>query len=128
MLTGRCRPITQLVIPNAAVRYILLQRTGYLKFRRMRVYRLLTRALPSFITNQTLLLESLLFRKKTKRLFCKGIAEEYEIIRKYLPCDCNSLLDIGCGVGGIDVCIFRHYKPKDMLIYSKNSNKIPVPR
>lgn len=116
--------MTQLVIPNAAIRYILLQRTGYLKFRRMRVYRLLIRALPSFVNNQTLLLESLLFRKRTKRLFCKGIAEEYEMVRKYLPYDCDSILDIGCGVGGIDVCIYRHYEPKGIDLYMLDKTHI----
>ena len=43
ILTVKWRPMTQLVIPNAAVKFILLQRTGYLKFGRMRVYRLLIR-------------------------------------------------------------------------------------
>ena len=113
-----------MVIPNAAVKFILLQRTGYLKFGRMRVYRVLRRALPSFVRNQTLLLESLLFRKRTKRLFCKGMAEEYEIIRKHLPCDCDSLLDIGCGVGGIDVCTYRHYEPKSIDLYMLDKTHI----
>ena len=116
--------MTQFVISNAAVRYILLQRTEYLKFSRMRVYRILRRALPFFFYNQTVLLESLLFRKRTKSLFCEDIEKEYKIVRKHLPCDCDSILDIGCGVGGIDVCIYRHYEPRGIDLYMLDKTHI----
>ena len=35
---------------------------------------------------------------------------EYASIRAYLPAGCSSILDIGCGVAGIDVFLQRHYQ------------------
>lgn len=44
--------------------------------------------------------------------YLKVIEKEYEMIKPYLPKKLDSVLDIGCGLGGIDVFIYRDYKPQ----------------
>jgi SAM-dependent methyltransferase len=44
-----------------------------------------------------------------RRAFNRDMAREYEEIRPHLPRRAVAILDIGCGVGGIDVLLHRHY-------------------
>ena len=44
-----------------------------------------------------------------------NVSHDYDIIRMYLPETCGSVLDIGCGVGGIDVMLYNHYEKKPFL-------------
>lgn len=39
----------------------------------------------------------------------RDLRNEYETIQKYLPSTCARILDIGCGVAGIDLFLSRHY-------------------
>ena len=34
---------------------------------------------------------------------------EYSTIKNYLPSGAKTILDIGCGVAGIDILLYRHY-------------------
>lgn len=47
---------------------------------------------------------SLWLQKYTDTIF-----SEFELIRPYLPAKCDSVLDIGSGLGGIDAIINSHY-------------------
>ena len=38
-----------------------------------------------------------------------SIAEDFEMLRPYLPGHTGAILDIGCGVAGIDALLYRHY-------------------
>jgi SAM-dependent methyltransferase len=42
-------------------------------------------------------------------MYAEDMRREYQSIREALPRVCRSVLDIGCGVAGIDVLIQRHY-------------------
>ena len=44
--------------------------------------------------------------------FKKNIKKEYDLMQEYLPDMCNNILDIGCGIAGIDVLLFKHYAIK----------------
>lgn len=42
----------------------------------------------------------------------------YNSIKNILPNRCNSILDIGCGLGIIDLCVFEHYNlDTDLTFY-----------
>ncbi|MEM1326611.1 MAG: hypothetical protein AAGI23_11685, partial [Bacteroidota bacterium] len=90
--------------------YILYQRTGYLKN-----YVLLNKALRYLnryprlytISNQ---IKSSLFKKQIQFEFNQDINKEFETIIKYLPDHAENILDIGCGVAGIDALIGKFYK------------------
>lgn len=44
--------------------------------------------------------------------YLKVIEEEYNQLKQFLPRQIKSVLDIGCGMGGIDIFLYRDYKPK----------------
>ena len=61
------------------------------------------------------------------RRYYENVLHDYNIIRMYLPETCDSVLDIGCGIGGIDIMLYNHYKEKpflNMYDYAETSDKI----
>lgn len=43
--------------------------------------------------------------------YLKIIEEEYNQLKPFLPDEIKSVLDIGCGMGGIDIFLYRDYQP-----------------
>ena len=41
---------------------------------------------------------------------------EYSTIKKFLPSRAMSILDIGCGMAGIDVFLYRHYSTSEPVL------------
>jgi len=39
-----------------------------------------------------------------------SLAEDYRMILPFLPIHCQSILDIGCGIAGIDLVLYIHYQ------------------
>jgi len=58
------------------------------------------------------LLESVVRRKRAKKLFRKSIQRDFNDIAPYLPTNLGEVLDIGCGLGCINILINRHYENK----------------
>lgn len=58
-----------------------------------------------------------LFEKKRSnavaRLYFQDLVRIVDIMKPYLPAKCKNVLDIGCGLGGLDVLIFREYTTKN---------------
>lgn len=115
-------------LPMNSIKYIIFQRTGYL--RENAVFRFLTFFGSHFsywllVSNSpfykiSIALKSLLFFPQIKRAFNKDMEYEFSIIKKYLPREANAILDIGCGVAGIDVPISHHYQNKvDIFLIDK---------
>jgi len=46
------------------------------------------------------------------RCYFKDILKDFDSIKAHLPEKCNNVLDIGCGIGGIDAMIHEHYSQK----------------
>ena len=40
----------------------------------------------------------------------KSIHADFESIKNYLPSTCSNVLDIGCGMAGIDILLYKHFK------------------
>lgn len=106
-------------IPDEAVRYILFQRTAYLRLPVTSLYRHLFRRLPfeTPLYNLAVALESRIAPDRIKALYQRDMLAEFDTFREVLPDSCATILDIGCGVGGIDVLLDRHYRPRQPLIY-----------
>ena len=106
-------------ISENSIKYILFQRTGYLKDNMF--FKLLTyfgSVTPFY--NLSVNLKKDFFSSKIKTEFEKDIVNEYSIIKKYLPKSAGSILDIGCGVAGIDILLSHHYKNKiDIFLIDK---------
>ena len=43
-------------------------------------------------------------------MYSNGLWEDYHGLLPYLPDKVASILDIGCGVAGIDVLLYHHYQ------------------
>jgi len=103
----------RLVVRNEALTYVLFQRTKYLKITKTAAFRFLNlfnRLHPFSLYGAVVGLEAKIRSEALKSLFEEGLREDYEIIKDYLPKDCSSILDIGCGVAGIDCFLENHYR------------------
>lgn len=109
--------INNIKLPKQSIKYVLFQRTGYLKNNIL--FRFLT-YFGIFSYKLSISLKSFLFSSQIEDEFNKDMEAEYSTIKKYLPQNANSILDIGCGVAGIDVLINNHYKNKiDIFLIDK---------
>jgi len=102
-----------MMIPTEAVRYVLFQRTCHQSALFKAIYKLS----PFPIYNRVVALESFFRSASIKRRFARDIETEYKDIANALPKKCSSILDIGCGVAGIDVLLFRHFKHDPSLMF-----------
>jgi SAM-dependent methyltransferase len=102
----------QMIVPDEAVKYILFQRGLCLRFPHTFAYRVLNRILPFSIYNLAVEIEARIYHSSIKTGYKDKMRSEYLSIRDSLPKKCSSILDIGCGVAGIDVLISKHYKGK----------------
>lgn len=99
-------------IPDGSEKYVLFQRTEYLYMTRSAnlfiksLYRILSRLI-SF--NWYVRLEAILFPARIALLYSQDMEKEYTTLKDFLPNSVENILDIGCGVGGIDVFLYRHY-------------------
>lgn len=99
----------KICLPDHAIRYLLLQRTAYLAIPRSIFFRVLNRLSPWQLINAVVQLESAFRKHRIRELFNEDFDHEYESIGSALPQQCSAILDIGCGIGGIDVLLHRHY-------------------
>jgi SAM-dependent methyltransferase len=103
-----------LTIPNKALKYILFQRTEFSFYSmRPKLLRLvMNKKVPVY--NLAIQAEALLMPGRTKKLFSIDMEREYELIKNFLPANLKNILDIGCGVGGIDIMFHKHYIAKNI--------------
>jgi len=102
----------RLVVRNEALTYVLFQRTKYLKLTKTKAFRFLnmfSRLHPFSLYGAVVGVEAKLRSDSLKSLFEDGLREDYEIVKDHLPKECDSVLDIGCGVAGIDCFLEKHY-------------------
>ena len=111
-------------IPRGAGEYILFQRTSYLYMARASnlfiklLYKLFLRI---FSFNQYVELEAALFQSRIARLFTQDMNKEFLTLKDSLPSHVGKILDIGCGVAGIDVLLYHHYGGKaDIYLLDKS--------
>lgn len=98
-------------IIDEAIPYILFQRTGYLKWGNSWMYKYLPL---KFLIS----MESFLFKEKVKDLYSKEMESEFKTLESYLPKECFSLLDIGCGIAGVDYFLYQKTKA-DLYLLDK---------
>lgn len=99
-------------IPDEAVRYILFQRTGYIKYAKGKLFSLFNKYSPWSFYQKAVTWEAARRKEEIKDLYHKDIFGIYNNIKAHLPAQCDSVLDIGCGIAGIDLFLFRHYQPE----------------
>lgn len=93
-------------LPRGAERYLVLQRVSYAwklpaPLRRARLQRLYDRyAFPSVERVR---------RPLIARRYSTELTADYTELRPFLPTAADRILDVGCGIAGIDSLLFRHY-------------------
>ncbi|HEX8962765.1 MAG TPA: hypothetical protein VF801_07155 [Rhodocyclaceae bacterium] len=115
----------RLAVENEALPFILLQRTAYLSHPRHPLYRLLKglRMAPSF--DAMVRLESRWRGDAIRDAFAADMHDEYLTIRDHLPPDPAAILDIGCGIAGIDVFLHRHYgRPANLEFHLLDKSRV----
>lgn len=109
--------MNDLQLPNGALKYILFQRTDLVYLHKSSFYKKIKNLLPFSIYNQIVSLESLFNKKSIKDKYKKEMLKEYNIIKEFLPKNCSTVLDIGCGIAGIDVFINNHYSSSNIQFF-----------
>jgi len=117
MVTINDKMKTTLNIPDEAVKYILFQRTSYLKLSRNWFCRKLRKLSPIFLYNAFVKAEAYFRGDTIKRLYSEDMSIEYETIKDHLPQTCQNILDIGCGMAGIDIFLAQHYQSDTNIDY-----------
>ncbi len=125
----------QVLVPKEATKYVIFQRTQYLFFRRNSIVQKIVKLLPkriaysleSLFSNFNLIvsIEAFFTHKTVEKMLSNEMNAEYESMKNYLPKNVHSILDIGCGVGGIDVLLFKHYQNLNPKIYLLDKTEMP---
>ncbi|MCP3941554.1 MAG: hypothetical protein GY710_08745 [Desulfobacteraceae bacterium] len=114
----------QYEISDSTTKYIMFQRTGYLTLTNSFFFRAVRKLIPSFNYKRMVGLEAKLKAGKVSKMYLADMKKEYQSIKKFLPDDCSKILDIGCGVAGIDIFLNQHYLNKDVNFYLLDKSHI----
>ncbi|QEF98729.1 hypothetical protein Mal15_27840 [Stieleria maiorica] len=110
--------MNQFSIPRDAYRYILFQRTQYLKSPQYERFYRLAKKLTSF--ESIVQFESRLFKNHIAISYFADMCRELESMKPHLPQQPSAILDIGCGIAGIDALLFDHYNGRcDLFLLDK---------
>lgn len=97
-------------IPDKSLKYVLFQRTTYITALE-RLEKLGFKGYPSFLTyERAVALEAILRKNGIKKEYLDDLAVDFDTIKAALPENCVRMLDIGCGIAGIDLFISQHYQ------------------
>lgn len=111
-------------IPDSAIKYILFQRTAYLIFTKSFLFRIIRKIIPSFSYNRMVGFEAKLNSKKVKEMYLTDMEREYLSIKEFLPDNCLRILDIGCGIAGIDIFLNQHYLNRGVEFYLLDKSEV----
>ena len=101
-------------IPQNSEKYITLQRTAY----RSSLGKLFDKLkLGKFYNNNLSSIVERFRRRKIRKKYYQHIEKDYRDIKDFLPGESQSILDIGSGMAGIDVFLYKHYAESNPEIY-----------
>jgi SAM-dependent methyltransferase len=58
--------------------------------------------------------------------FTRAMQYEYEMIKPFLPKKCNTILDIGAGLGGIDILLSKHFNNPKIYLFDRDYENVKV--
>ncbi len=96
-------------IPDKATGYILFQRTNYINFKSSPSYLLLKKINPHFAYKLFVWIEGKTRKQEIKQLYMQDMNKEFETFVDFLPQKCQNIIDIGCGLAGVDIYLYHHY-------------------
>ena len=117
-----------LQISDAAIPYILFQRTAYLRLPNTFLYRVANKLIGDKfpLYNRVVDIEARRDPARVRKLYREDMGRELDSFRAHLPPQCDALLDIGCGIAGIDVMLHRHYQTQSQTpqIYLLDKSRV----
>ena len=106
-----------MILPKNSIKYLLLQRTSYLKNNQLAK---ILNAVPFY--QLSVGLKARLLTSPIRQEFNQDMLDEFSSLKPFLPAAANSILDIGCGLAGIDVLISQHYQNQiEIFLLDKTS-------
>ncbi len=102
------------VLPDSAAPYILFQRTAYAKIAHPLPAKILHTFFPSLSYETLVSVEAVLRNRAIKASYLDDMEGEFLSIRDVLPASCSAILDVGCGLAGIDLFLNDFYREKGM--------------
>ena len=94
-------------LPRGAEHFIVLQRTSY-AYRLPRVARI--GPVPELFARYGSRWVERLRRRTIAERYTEEMLSEYAELRPHLPSQAKAILDIGCGIGGMDAVLYSHYR------------------
>jgi SAM-dependent methyltransferase len=114
-----------MIIPDKTVKYILLQRTHYAKLQRNFAIKQIIKLFPENYKHTKLIDLEVFFRKETiKNDYTSDMEAELLDIEKFLPSKAKNILDIGCGIGGINIFLSQYYKSPETAHYCLDKTQL----
>ncbi len=117
-----------LQLSDAAIPYILFQRTAYLRLPHTFLYRVANKLIGDKfpLYHRVVDLEARRDPKRIRQLYSADMRQELASFQSHLPEECASWLDIGCGIAGIDVLLHRHYQAQQQTpeIYLLDKSRV----
>jgi SAM-dependent methyltransferase len=98
-----------MIIPNEAIKFILLQRTGYLIDSLFLKFLSKVENKNSFLLNLSNQFKKTFYADSIKNKFVDDIENEYKDMALFLPSKVDSVLDIGSGLGLMNLFLSNHY-------------------
>ncbi len=97
-------------VPRSAAPYILLQRVRLQKWNEF--INSITGG-RKFYNNFFYKIEGMVRAPSINEEYAGRMAEVFKNLRPHLPEDVDSIVDVGCGVAGLDVYLWHHYAERD---------------
>lgn len=102
--------------------YILLQRIDTQRWNPSNLLPEHKRPFDGLYHNFLMEIESSVRHESICQQYLDQMETEYNELRSYLPEQANSILDIGCGMAGIDLFLWNHYRDQspDITLFDKS--------
>jgi SAM-dependent methyltransferase len=106
-------------VPAGAALFILLQRTQYQRLQKSLLVRLLSRIPYPGVPRRfrALTIEARIRAHQIQLSYFEDVENDYLSLKPYLPLDAKNIMDIGCGIGGVDVFLYQHYAASHPHLY-----------
>lgn len=111
-------------IPQSALPYILYQRTAHLPWWTKVLARGSRNPIVSKWYHRIVERVAIAECERITHRYGSDMEAEYQTIREHLPTDAAAILDIGCGVGGIDVLLHSHYHQQRPVFYLLDKSSV----
>jgi len=105
-------------LPDESVPFIVAQRTHYLSSNPVFMALTLLGGVSGFY-KASIALKARLFSGRIQKEYTKELEGEFSALSPYLPETASAVLDIGCGIAGIDVLIAARYPQTSLFLLDR---------